>query len=77
MSDTHPNKIDYDIIEQISKGDDDGPVLMINLNKYNSNSGFPNGKPYKEYMQALNILLKQVGGKILWQTPVFGQPIGN
>ncbi len=71
------NKVDYNIIEQISNGGDDGPILMINLNKYNSNSDFPKGKPYKDYMQALNILLNQVGGKILWQIPVFGQPIGN
>jgi len=71
------NEADYDIIEQISNSGDDEPVLMINLNKYNSDSGFPNGEPYKKYMQALNILLKQVGGKILWQIPVFGQPIGD
>ncbi len=72
-----PNRDDYDIIEQIANSGDDKPVLMINLNKYNSSSDFPNGKSYKDYMRALNILLKQVGGKILWQIPVFGQPFGN
>ena len=61
----------------IANSGDDKPVLMINLNKYNSSSNFPNGKPYKDYMRALNILLKQVVGKILWQIPVFGQPFGN
>ena len=29
------------------------------------------------YMRALNQLLEQLGGRILWQIPSFGQPLGG
>ncbi len=67
---------DFAKIEEIANSDDDRPVLMVNLNKY-SEGEYPNGTIYKDYMKALDVLLENVGAKILWRTPVYGQPIGK
>ena len=67
---------DFAEIKAIAMSDDDGPVLMVNLNKY-AEGEYPDGAAYKDYMGALDILLERVGGKILWRTPVLGQPIGS
>ena len=67
---------DFAKIEEIANSDDDRPVLMVNLNKY-SEGEYPNGTIYKDYMKALDVLLEHVGAKILWRTPVYGQPIGT
>ena len=71
-----PNKNEFKIMEDI-KNTKDKPVLMLNLNKYVAKVRYPSGEPYRNYMRALNELVKQVGGKVLWQTPVLGQPIGE
>lgn len=77
MKDTFsPNPEEYEIIKKIAEGTDDGPVLMININKYLPEAGFPNGEPYSEWMKVLATLLEQVGGKLLWKVPVLGQPVG-
>ena len=55
----------------------DGPVLMLNLNLYTSNAGFPNGELYLRYMEVLENFLPVVGGRILWRQPVLGQPTGT
>ncbi|MEM7080165.1 MAG: hypothetical protein AAF513_16210 [Pseudomonadota bacterium] len=65
------------IIKRIAGGGDDGPVLMINLNRYRPEANFPDGAPYTDYMRVLEALLPEVGGKILWRTPVHGQPVGD
>ena len=67
---------DFAKIEEIANSDDDRPVLKVNLNKY-SEGEYPNGTIYKDYMKALDVLLEHVGAKILWRTPVYGQPIGT
>jgi len=77
MKDTFsPNPEEYEIIKKIAEGTDDSPVLMININKYLPEAGFPNGEPYSEWMKVLATLLEQVGGKLLWKVPVSGQPVG-
>ena len=77
MKDTFsPNPEEYEIIKKIAEGTDDGPVLMININKYLPEAGFPNGELYIEWMKVLATLLEQVGGKLLWKVPVLGQPVG-
>ena len=46
MNDTWaPNKEEYETIEKIANSAGDGPILMININKYHASAGFPNGKP--------------------------------
>ena len=36
---------------------EDGPVLMLNLNRYVEEANFPDGKLYHEYMTVLDQLL--------------------
>jgi hypothetical protein len=77
MNDTFaPNSDEYEAIKKIANSSNDGPVLMININKYLPNAGYPDGKLYKDYMKALYALLEQLGAKILWHVPVHGQPVG-
>ena len=46
MNDTWaPNEEKYEAIERIFNSAKDGPVLIININKYHASAGFPNGKP--------------------------------
>ena len=71
-----PNEKEFEIMEDIKNGKDK-PVVMLNLNKYVAEVDYPSGKIYKNYMEALSKLVKQVGGRILWRTPVLGQPIGE
>ena len=77
MNDTFaPNLEEYEIIKKIAASSNDGPVLMININKYLPEAGFPNGEPYSEWMKVLATLVDQVGAKLLWRVPVLGQPVG-
>ena len=70
------NDGELDAIRRIASTDN-GPVLMINLNRYAPGSGFPDGAPYRDYMRVLEALLPRVGARILWRTPVYGQPVGE
>ena len=73
----HVNTEEIDAFRRIGQSDTDGPVFMLNLNKYNANANFPDGRLYKDYMTALDTLLAQVGGKILWRTKVLGHVVGK
>ena len=54
MNDTRaPNEEEYEAIGKIANSADDGPVLMININKYHASAGFPNGKHYADWMKVL------------------------
>ena len=70
-------------IEQINEfkrkanSSEDHSVLMLNLNRYTPEAGYPNGKLYAEYMGVLDQLLSEVGGKILWRTHVHGVVVGQ
>ena len=72
-----PNEEDVSIIRSIAESDMDRPVLMLNLNRYFESVSFPGGKLYKSYMGVLSKLLESLGGKILWQTSSYGQPLGG
>ena len=73
----HVNTEEIDAFRRIGQSDTDGPVFMLNLNKYNSNAKFPDGRLYKDYMAILDTLLAQVGGKILWRAKVLGHVVGK
>ena len=49
--------------KEIAGTSKDCSIIMLNLNEYNAEAEFPNGKLYKDYMEILNILLAEVGGK--------------
>ncbi len=72
-----PNEEDFSTITSIAESDMDLPVLMLNLNRYFNSVSFPNGELYKSYMDVLSKLLESLGGKILWQMPSYGQPLGG
>lgn len=78
MKDTFaPNANEYQVIKKIAGSSNDGSVLMININKYLPDAGYPDGKSYKDYMKVLYVLLDQLGARILWHVPVLGQPVGT
>ena len=72
-----PNEEDVSIIRSIAESDMDRPVLMLNLNRYFESVSFPGGKLYKTYIGVLSKLLESLCGKILWQMPSYGQPLGG
>ena len=49
---------------------------MININKY-KDVEYPDGNAYQDYMRILPKILDEVGGKLLWQLPTLGQPVGS
>ena len=63
--------------KRLANTDEDTSVLMLNLNRYRPEAGYPSGKLYKEYMAVLDQLLLEVGGKILWRTHVHGVVVGE
>jgi len=78
MNDTWaPNVNEYEVIRKIASSSNDGPVLMININKYLPEAGYPDGELYQDYMKAMHVLVDQIGAKILWRIPVLGQPVGS
>lgn len=64
-------------IRQIAGSKRDGPVLMLNVNRYYSGSGFPHEAPYTEYIAGLERLVCSLGGRIMRRLPVLGQPVGQ
>lgn len=71
------NAFEIETFKKISQSTADGPVFMLNLNKYRVEARYPDGQLYKDYMAALDALLLQVGGQILWRTKVLGHVVGN
>ena len=53
MADSAPWTDDVETMRVIAESDNDHPVLMVNLNKYKQEAGYPDGKLYNEYMSAL------------------------
>jgi uncharacterized protein (DUF1330 family) len=71
------NEHEIEVFKKISRSAADGPVFMLNLNKYRLDAHYPDGQLYKDYMAVLDGLLLQVGGQILWRTKVLGHVVGN
>ena len=71
------NDAELKIIREIAQSRNDCPVLMLNLNKYKEEAGFPGGRVYKDYMNVLSDLLPCVGGRILWRSVSLGRVVGE
>ena len=71
------NAEEISVFNAIAARSDDGPVLMLNLNRYVEEANFPDGELYREYMTVLDQLLMEVGGRILWRTKVRGTVVGT
>jgi hypothetical protein len=54
------NDHDLAIIRGVAESGADRPVLMMNLNRYVSAAGHPDGALYKGYMRALDNVLPEV-----------------
>ncbi len=78
MTDQHINRVpsEIDTITAITVSGHDAPVLMLNLNRYTTAAAYPHGEDYRSYMAKIEESVGRVGGKVLWRTPVSGQPVG-
>jgi len=71
------NEGDYSISKKIAESGDDGPVLMLNMNRYTTEAAFPDGELYNMYVEGLGRFLESAGAKTLWRFPVLGQAVGS
>ena len=71
------NEDDFAVVRQIAESGNDHPVLMLNMNRYAPDSGFPDSGAYRDYIDGLGPFLEGAGGRILWRFPVFGQAVGE
>ena len=65
------------VFKSLAGSNEDGPVLMLNLNRYGPEAGYPDGAVYREYMTVLDQLVAEVGGRILWRTNIQGTLVGT
>ncbi len=63
--------------KKVAGTSEDCSIIMLNLNEYNKEAEFPDGKLYKDYMEVLNTILTEVGGKIIWQMEASATVIGD
>ncbi len=64
-------------IKSIAGSENDGPVLMLNLNRYVPEANYPDGDLYNEFKRIMAKLVAEVDGKILWRTSVHGRIVGD
>jgi hypothetical protein len=81
MTNTHIDSVsgdsaDIDAIRATAESGHDVPVLMLNLNRYTPVAAYPTGEEYRTYVAVMMDTIGRVGGRVLWRTPVHGQPIG-
>ena len=78
MTNHHTNRVptEVDAIKVIASSERDAPVLMLNLNRYTDAADYPHGEEYRTYVATIEDSVGRVGGKLLWRTPVLGQPVG-
>ncbi len=72
------NEEDFSFVRKVAESGADYPVLMLNMNRYNAECGFPDRGVYKTYIDGLAPFLWGAGGgRILWRFPVLGQAVGD
>lgn len=71
------NEDDFSVVRQIAESGKDFPVLMLNMNRYRADSGYPDDGIYKQYVAGLGKFLEGAGAKLLWRFPVYGQAVGD
>ena len=74
-----PN-INMDTFEKVSgiaNSNSDSPVLMLNLNTYFDGRKTMSSPAYSEYNAAVDAVLREVEAKVIWRSPVYGQPVGD
>jgi len=58
-------------MQSIAGGPDDGPLVMLNLNRYRDPAA------YARYGEVATRVLERVGGRVLWHAPVKGTVVGE
>ena len=80
MISTHVMRIQENEVEALKRiaasADNNGPVLMLNQNRYSREAGYPTGREYLSYITILEATVGRVGGKVLWRSHVQGQLVG-
>ena len=71
------NADDFAVVRSIAESGSDGPVLMLDMNRYSLESGFPDRGIYQQYISGLGNFLEGAGAKLLWRFPVLGQAVGD
>jgi hypothetical protein len=67
MSRLQRNSADYVEVRRIAERGRNHPVLMPNMNRYASVSGFPDCGAYREYIDGLGPFLMGAGKELLWR----------
>lgn len=71
------NSDDFAVVRQIAESGNNHPVLMLNMNRYTPESGFPDHSAYYDYISTLGPFLEGAGARLLRRFPVFGQAVGD
>ena len=58
-------------LQAIAGGPDDGPLVMLNLNRYRDPAA------YARYGEVAMRGLERIGGRVLWHAPIKGTVIGE
>jgi uncharacterized protein (DUF1330 family) len=58
-------------IQAIAEGPDDGPLVMLNLNRYRDPAA------YARYGEVAERVLERLGGRVLWHAAVGGTVVGE
>jgi uncharacterized protein (DUF1330 family) len=66
-----PDQAQLEAIQALAGGPEDGPLVMLNLNRYK------NPEAYARYGEVATRVLERVGGKILWHAPVEATVVGE
>jgi hypothetical protein len=66
-----PELEQFQEMQEIAGGADDGPIVMLNLNRYRDRDA------YARYGEVALRVLQQIGGRVLWQAPVQGTVVGD
>ena len=56
-----PNEAEFGIIAEIAASDSDRSVVMMNLNTYFEQAGYPDEQPCSDWIKVLDVLIKQAG----------------
>ena len=67
----------FDKVSEIASSSDDRPVLMLNLNTYFHGQSTMSADAYEDYNAAIDAILIEVKGEILWRSPMHGQPVAK
>ena len=66
-----PDEQQVDEVSRIAGSSEDGPVVMLNLNRYRDREA------YYRYAAVATAVLERVGGRVLWHSRAQGTVIGD